>query len=911
VIPAASPSVDALGLFVDRSGRLFFKSADAGFWETDGTRPWQRVGDRTRRLQSLAESDDGTAWAVWGGALVDITGGRRDARASVPDRDVAVFRRAGGGLWLGIGNAVARFLDGRLVHLDVRPPIERRVSVVASASDGGLWVAAGNDVSRLDARPDGTWQRRSLPLGLEPQVIVRTLETDSEGSLWIGTDGRGLYRVNRPPTRRVAVGAALAQVSALAPDGRGGAFVGSGCRGLFHVGASDEVHPVRLEWTAGEASFTDDGCDIALAAGPADTVWARAGPNLFRIDSGSPGLTRVPLDVPHDEGPIAAGADGALWVVSRQGTVHLLAPPRQVVRQLSFPSPLTSASVAPDGALWVGGDGQVFRVRRDATAFERYGAEENVPRGLVRDVLVERDGTAWIATYGGGIGRLRAGRVTRLSVVHGLPDNSVTRILDDGRGRLWVSTNRGIAVCEKAQLNDVADGRLGTFAPVVFGPERGVAEANFGQPAGFADPGGVLWFGTIDGAVRIDATAFPFNGTPPVVSVHAVSADDRPLSPGAVVQVPALTSRVRLDVTASSLLYPELIRFRFRVEGIDPGWVDVGPQRSLTWTPPGPGWHRITVEARNEDGIWSATPAVIDLDVMPAWWQRTTVRGAGALAAVLFGFAAFRWRVRRIERRHAEQLRRIEEQRLADERVASLRQQLEHVSRVALAGELAASLAHEVRQPIGAIVNNAEAGRRHLQKYMQRPGAIEALFGEIVADGMRASEIVGGMRSFLRPHEDAWSRVDLSRVVRDMLPLVRRELQDNRVEVVLALHDDLPRVDAARVQLGQVVVNLVMNACEALVGVDGPRRVTIETCERDGRVELAVIDNGPGPPRDVASRIFEPFVSTKPDGLGMGLAICRSLAETHGGHLAADVPPAGGFRVVLSLPAAKEPPATP
>jgi C4-dicarboxylate-specific signal transduction histidine kinase len=226
-------------------------------------------------------------------------------------------------------------------------------------------------------------------------------------------------------------------------------------------------------------------------------------------------------------------------------------------------------------------------------------------------------------------------------------------------------------------------------------------------------------------------------------------------------------------------------------------------------------------------------------------------------------------------------------------------------------GELAASLAHEVRQPIGAMVNNAEAGRRHLSKYLQRPGAIEALFGDIVADGVRASEIVRGMRSFLRPHEAAWARVDLSAVVREMLPLVRRELQDHRVEVTLALRDDVPAVDGARVQLGQVVVNLLMNACEALAGAEGPRMVTIATSERDGRVELDVIDNGPGPPPEVAARIFEPFVSTKPDGLGMGLAICRSIAEKHGGHLVADVPATGGFRMTLSLPAAKEPPAVP
>ena len=242
------------------------------------------------------------------------------------------------------------------------------------------------------------------------------------------------------------------------------------------------------------------------------------------------------------------------------------------------------------------------------------------------------DGTAWIGTYGGGVGRLRDGRVSRVGMAQGLPDNSVSRILDDGRGRLWISTNRGVAVCDKSQLHDVADGRRSVFEPVVFGLERGVGEANFGSPAGFADAKGVLWFGTIDGAVRIDSTAFPFNATPPAVSIDAI-VGRRPAAVGRarVVDVPALTARVRLELAASGLLYPELTRFRFRVEGVDPDWVDMGPQRTLIWTPPGPGRYRLAFDARNEDGIWSTAPAVVDLDVRPAWWQTRTVRVLGAL----------------------------------------------------------------------------------------------------------------------------------------------------------------------------------------------------------------------------------------------------------------------------------------
>ena len=905
IAPAAMAAVDALQLQVDRAGQLYFKSADGSGWQTDGTRPWQRIKGYEGALQSLAVPEDGTTWAVWGTRLVHLTTGRRGRAGQVPDAGVAGFRREGGGLWLAVGHDILRFVDDRLTALDVRPPIDQRVMSVQQADDtGALWVAAGSEVSRLDVQPDGSWRRRPLPLGLDAQVLVRVLRVDEDGSLWVGTDGRGLFRVNRLPARLAGRDAALRQAAGLAPDGRGGAFIVSGCRGLFHVDASDVVRPVPLVHTANEAYTAGGGCGTALAPGPASSVWVRAGPHVFTVDATSLEVRRLRVTVPFDEGPIVPGADGRLWVVSRQGTVHLLAGDGRVLREWSLPSPLVSASLGDDGAVWLGGDGQVFRVRMDAESVDRLGANEGMPRGVVRDVLVERDGTAWIGTYGGGIGRLRGGRVTRLSVAHGLPDNSVSRILDDGRGRLWISTNRGVVVFEKDRLDRVVDGRARTADSVVFGLERGVGEANYGNPAGFVDPRGVMWFGTIEGAVRLDSAAFPFNTTPPAVNIDSVWADGRRLPSAPVVEVPASAGRVRVELAAASLRYPEQTRFGFRVEGVDPDWVDVGPDRRISWVPPGPGRYRIGFRARNEDGIWSVTPTVVEFDVQPAWWQRPAVRLGAVLGLALAAFAAFRWRDRTIERRHRGQLARVEELRAADEQMGKLREQLHHVSRVALVGELAASLAHEVRQPIGAMVNNAEAGRRHLSKYLQRPEAIEAIFTDIVSDGLRASEIVRGMRGFLRPHQATTTQLELSDLVREMLPLVRRELRDQRIEVDLALQDGLPTVDGVRVQLGQVFVNFVMNACESLAGVDGPRRMTIATSAGDGRVELAVCDSGPGPASDVEGRMFEAFVTTKPDGLGMGLAIARSIAEAHGGHVTAERPAQGGFRVVLSLPAA-------
>jgi C4-dicarboxylate-specific signal transduction histidine kinase len=310
----------------------------------------------------------------------------------------------------------------------------------------------------------------------------------------------------------------------------------------------------------------------------------------------------------------------------------------------------------------------------------------------------------------------------------------------------------------------------------------------------------------------------------------------------------------------------------------------------------------VLVEARSAAGVWSSAPAVVELDVLPAWWQTSTARGAFALALVVLGAGGVSLRIRSIERRHAAALDEVERQRQAEQRIDGLRAQLEHVARVALAGELAASIAHEVRQPIGAIVNNAEAGARNLSAYLKQPREMERLLGDIVSDAMRASSIIRGLREFLQPIGPKAGPIDLSALVREALPLVERELRDCLVRVELHLSDALPPIEGSRVQVSQIIVNLVTNAIEALSHVPGDRRLVISTRTGDGLVELTVRDNGPGLSDAVAARVFDPFVTTKTGGLGVGLAISRSIAERHGGRLVLSRAPDRGLLATLSLP---------
>jgi len=226
---------------------------------------------------------------------------------------------------------------------------------------------------------------------------------------------------------------------------------------------------------------------------------------------------------------------------------------------------------------------------------------------------------------------------------------------------------------------------------------------------------------------------------------------------------------------------------------------------------------------------------------------------------------------------------------------------------VSTMGELAASLAHEILHPIATARNNARAGMRFLQMSPPNLDEVKEALGCVVRDADRARDIVSRMRDHIKkspPRRDAF---DLNEALRDAIVMVRSAIAKNRVTVNTNLMDGLVPIQGDRVQLQQVVLNLVLNAVEAMGSVEGgDRELLVGTKQTDGNgVIVAVRDSGPGVDPGHLDRVFEPFYTTKSSGVGMGLSICRSIIEAHGGRLWAEANERRGAVFQFNLPGAQ------
>jgi len=267
---------------------------------------------------------------------------------------------------------------------------------------------------------------------------------------------------------------------------------------------------------------------------------------------------------------------------------------------------------------------------------------------------------------------------------------------------------------------------------------------------------------------------------------------------------------------------------------------------------------------------------------------------------------AYRLRVRQLQRRFEMTLLAEKKLREKDDALEMTRTELARVSRLTTLGELTTSIAHEVSQPLGAMVASAGACARWLAADPPAMAEARSTLDHIVADGKRAREVISRIRALTKRQALRMDLLDLNREILEVLALTEQELRSHDIVLETRLDSTLPQVRGDRVQLQQVLLNLILNAIEAMSAVNDRRReLTVVSAQDRGGAVVEVRDCGIGLDQERAERVFDAFYTTKAEGLGIGLSISRSIVEAHGGRLWAAPNPPHGAVFGFSLPAAE------
>jgi signal transduction histidine kinase/ligand-binding sensor domain-containing protein len=765
--------------------------------------------------------------------------------------------RRQGGFWVTATTGVALFFDGKFVlhpHLS-RSPWNMRT--LFEDREGTLWIAYVSPlmVQRFQA---GRFSSYAMKSG---EYEVRVFYEDREGNLWIGSIGGGLIRLKKRAVTTYTTDNGLPSntVFAITDDGIGGTWIATGS-GLAHLRAGKTT--VYTDKDGMLSSYA-----TALLRDRAGSLWIGSNLGLTRLKdqrfinyTPAQGLSgQVVMSFAEDR-------DGNVWIGTTEGLNRLRDGAFTVYNRDAglVSNDVRSIVEARDGALWVGTTGGLSCLRNGA--FANYTTRDGLTNDYVRAIVEEPDGALWLGTYGGGLNRLKNGRFTPVTTRDGLFDDFVSRILEDDRGNFWMLGNRGIFSVKRAELNDFAEGRVGSITSIAYGIGDGMisseGEGN-AQPAGWRAADGKLWFPTIKGIAVLDPS--PVSTLPSPVVIQGVTVDRVAQSATHRVQIHPGQQNLEIYYAGLTFSRPEQVKFKYQLVGFDRGWVEAGTRRTAYYQQLPPGNYAFKVIADNGYGVWNMegqTLSVVVLSPFYRTWSFVTLALLGVAALMVL---AWRQRVSQLQRAHAAQ------QAFSRQLMAS-----QESERKRIAAELHDSLGQRL-----VIIKNLAL------ILLNRPatdGSREQI-DEISAEASQALGEVKEISYNLRPHQ--LDRLGLTKAVE---ALVKKADAASAIAFTSTI-DDIDGVFPKEAEIGfyRVAQESVNNVLKHSAATEAS--VTVR--RSDGRILLTVRDNGKG---------FVPEATrTASVPAGFGLVGISERATLLGGHATIHSAPGQGTTIGIAI----------
>ncbi|MGH7978812.1 MAG: sensor histidine kinase, partial [Limisphaerales bacterium] len=725
--------------------------------------------------------------------------------------------------------------------------------------NGGIWFNHyGNGVFYIT--PDGRFERFTVRNGL-PGDRVGAWFQDRDGGIWLGVDRGGLVRLSTRHFQMIGRSEPLWPPLSVCQDADHAIWIGTAGGGL----ASYDQDGNLLSSTAGGSGpanfifsiFPESNGNLWLSAGD--------GEDLFEFHNGQ--FRRSPWGV-HGVKSLLIDHAGRLWVGTKDNVGWYTKTARRVFTTADGValSPVRALAEAPDGTVWCGSeDGTLYHC--ETNHVQAFQADDVMGARPIWSLLVDSKGTVWAGTFRGGLLRFRNGRFKRFSTKQGMPD-VITQVLEDKDGRLWLGSHEGICCVEQAALEACATGKATTVEGVrhIGGLPTLVCSDGY-QPACWRADNGRLLFTTIKGVVSVDPEHLTDTSLPPPVAIEDMRVDGQsvPLGTDKII-IPPGHEQFEFRFAALCFEAPEQSRFRYRIVGLDKGWVEADTLRVADYTHLPPNDYRFQVIACNSDGVWNKTGATLDFTVEPYFYQTRSfivlisalILGVVGLTVRTIATRKYRRALLRLEQQHA-----IEKDR--------------------------ARIAKDIHDDIGAgltqITLLSELGRRQPEQ-----------------SGAQLERISDAARDMTRAMDEIVWAVDPQRdTLASLIDYISAYSEDFLRAAGIRCRMDFPAAVPAMQIDAEFRYNLFLALKETLNNIVKHARATevwLRLSLSSGAFTLAIEDNGHG---------FEinngggPTASADRLSSGLGLPNLKNRLEAVGGRCVMESSPGKGTRVKMTI----------